>query len=53
MQCTYIYTQISPSVPNIQNPLRDTAENAKFYMLGMRLLLNPNKYGCNQLLLEY
>ena len=28
------------------------AEISKLHMLGMRLLLNPNKYGCEQLLLN-
>ena len=41
----HIYTQISPIVPNIWNPHRDMAEILKLHELGMRLLLNPNKYG--------
>ena len=39
--------QISPIVPNTQNHHRNTAEILE---LGMRLLSNPNKYGCRLLL---
>ena len=33
-------------VPNIRNPLQDTAEILKYTGLGTRLLSNPNNYGC-------
>ena len=53
LKTMYIYmTQVSLNTPNIQNLLRDMAEKSKLHKLGMRLLLNPNKYGCEQLFLS-
>ena len=37
---------------NIQNSLRDMAEKPKLHKLGVRLLSNLNKYGCEQLFLS-
>ena len=36
------YMRISQIVPDIQNPLQDTAEIVEILELGMRLLSNPN-----------
>ena len=41
-----IIMRISQIVPNIWNPLQDTAELVEILELGTKLLSNPNKYGC-------
>ena len=52
LKTMYIYIQISLNTLNIWNLLRDMAEKSKLHKLGMRLLSNPNKYGCEQLFLS-
>ena len=48
----YIYTNISNCSKYLESSQRYSWKST-IYILGMRLLLNPNKYGCEQLLFEY
>ena len=43
----HVSTQISPNILNLWVFLRDTPEILKIHVLGLILLLNPNKYGIN------